>query len=111
MKKWKPFLTPLLDLVPHHIVFVDAQGIITLCNLQAAVDTGVDRDAIIGKHIRELLKLPDELIATLESLVKRRAALQLRSARPILRHRQHPVLFTTMTDRSNESSVCFSRSI
>ncbi|ADI26906.1 nitrogen regulation protein NR(II) [Geobacillus sp. C56-T3] len=69
-EKVEAFLTPLLDLVPHHIVFVDAQGIITLCNLQAAVDTGVDRDAIIGKHIRELLKLPDELIATLESLEK-----------------------------------------
>ncbi|KPD00636.1 hypothetical protein LR69_01014 [Geobacillus sp. BCO2] len=56
-EKVEAFLTPLLDLVPHHIVFVDDKGIITLCNLQAAVDTGVDRDAIIGKHIRELLKL------------------------------------------------------
>ncbi|MED3904714.1 two-component system sensor histidine kinase NtrB [Geobacillus thermodenitrificans] len=70
-EKVEAFLTPLLDLVPHHIVFVDDHGIITLCNLQAAMDTGVDRDAIIGKHIRELLKLPDELIATLESLEKR----------------------------------------
>ncbi|WJQ12471.1 ATP-binding protein [Geobacillus stearothermophilus] len=69
-EKVEAFLTPLLDLVPHHIVFVDDKGIITLCNLQAAIDTGVERDAIIGKHIRELLKLPDELIATLESLEK-----------------------------------------
>ncbi|MBB6282402.1 two-component system sensor histidine kinase NtrB [Geobacillus subterraneus] len=67
-EKVEAFLTPLLDLVPHHIVFVDGHGIITLCNLQAAIDTGVDRDTIIGKHIRELLKLPDELIATLQSL-------------------------------------------
>lgn len=64
------FLSPILDLVPHHIVFVDGNGIITLCNLQAANDTGVDRDAIIGKHIRELLKLPDELIMTLKSIEK-----------------------------------------
>ena len=70
-EKVESFLTPLLDLVPHHIVFVDGQSIITLCNLQAAIDTGVDRDAIIGKHIRELLKLPDELIATLQSLERR----------------------------------------
>ncbi|TWG30443.1 PAS domain S-box-containing protein [Geobacillus sp. C56-T2] len=70
-EKIEAFLTPLLDLVPHHIVFVDERGIITLCNLQAAADTGVDRDAIIGKHIRELLKLPDELIATIHSLEKR----------------------------------------
>lgn len=69
-EKVEAFLTPLLDLVPHHIVFVDDKGIITLCNLQAAIDTGVERDAIIGKHIRELLKLSDELIATLESLEK-----------------------------------------
>ena len=62
------FLVPILDLVPHHIVFVDGNGIITLCNLQAANDTGVDRDSMIGKHIRELLKLPDELIMTLKSI-------------------------------------------
>ncbi|MBB5323000.1 PAS domain S-box-containing protein [Anoxybacillus tepidamans] len=62
------FLAPILDLVPHHIVFVDGNGIITLCNLQAANDTGVDRDSMIGKHIRELLKLPDELIMTLKSI-------------------------------------------
>jgi PAS domain S-box-containing protein len=70
-EKVEKFLTPILDLVPHHIVFVDGNGIITLCNLQAANDTGVDRDAIIGKHIRELLQLPDELIVTLQSIEKK----------------------------------------
>jgi PAS domain S-box-containing protein len=70
-EKVEKFLTPIFDLVPHHIVFVDANGIITLCNLQAAIDTGVDRDAIIGKHIRELLQIPDELIVTLQSLEKK----------------------------------------
>ncbi|WP_044748309.1 two-component system sensor histidine kinase NtrB [Bacillus alveayuensis] len=62
------FLAPILDLVPHHIVFVDGNGIITLCNLQAANDMGVDRDSVIGKHIRDLLQLPDELIMTLKTI-------------------------------------------
>ncbi|WP_238583480.1 two-component system sensor histidine kinase NtrB [Anoxybacteroides amylolyticum] len=69
-EKVEAFLSPILDLVPHHIVFVDGNGIITLCNLQAANDTGVDRDEMIGKHIRDLLKLPDELIMTLKSIEK-----------------------------------------
>ncbi|WP_155732457.1 PAS domain-containing protein, partial [Anoxybacillus flavithermus] len=62
------FLAPIFDLVSHHIVFVDANGIITLCNLQAANDIGVNRDEIIGKHIRELLNIPDEQIMTLKTL-------------------------------------------
>ncbi|MGX1902455.1 two-component system sensor histidine kinase NtrB [Thermolongibacillus altinsuensis] len=62
------FLLPIFDLVPHHIVFVDGQGIITLCNLQAANDVGVNRDEIIGKHIRELLKIPDEQIMILQTI-------------------------------------------
>ncbi|MGG3999854.1 histidine kinase dimerization/phospho-acceptor domain-containing protein, partial [Anoxybacillus kestanbolensis] len=62
------FLAPIFDLVSHHIVFVDADGIITLCNLQAANDVGVNRDEIIGKHIRELLNIPDEQIMTLKTL-------------------------------------------
>ncbi|CUA80301.1 two-component system sensor histidine kinase NtrB [Anoxybacillus suryakundensis] len=62
------FLAPIFDLVSHHIVFVDAEGIITLCNLQAANDVGINRDKIIGKHIRELLNIPDEQIMTLKTL-------------------------------------------
>ncbi|KIQ94146.1 Sporulation kinase A [Anoxybacillus thermarum] len=62
------FLSPIFDLVSHHIVFVDAEGKITLCNLQAANDVGVNRDEIIGKHIRELLNIPDEQIMTLKTL-------------------------------------------
>lgn len=61
-------LSPILDTVPHHIVFVDQNGIITLCNLQVAKDFEVDRDEMIGKHIRELLHLPDEKILALESI-------------------------------------------
>lgn len=62
------FLSSIFDFVPHHIVFVDGDGLITLCNLQTAKDLGVDRDQIIGKHIRELLQLPDEQIELLETL-------------------------------------------
>lgn len=61
-------LSIILDSVPHHIVFVDRRGMITLCNLQAANDLGINRDTIIGKHIRELLNIPDEQIAILETI-------------------------------------------
>jgi signal transduction histidine kinase len=62
------FLNPILDLVPHHIVFIDGSGHITLCNLQAARDLHADRREILGRHIRELLKIPDDKINLLESL-------------------------------------------
>ncbi|WP_191565872.1 ATP-binding protein [Metabacillus idriensis] len=62
------FLSDIFDLVAHHIVFIDEQGIITLCNLQAAKDHGVNRDEIIGKHLRELVKIPDEQLLNLETL-------------------------------------------
>lgn len=62
------FLSSIFDFVPHHIVFVDGDGLITLCNLQTAKDLGVDRDKIIGKHIRELLQLPDDQIELLETI-------------------------------------------
>ncbi|MFP7445637.1 PAS domain-containing protein [Bacillus infantis] len=56
------FLNPILDLVPHHIVFIDGNGLITLCNLQAARDLHADRRVIVGRHIRELLRIPDDQI-------------------------------------------------
>ncbi|MGD6897402.1 two-component system sensor histidine kinase NtrB [Bacillus infantis] len=62
------FLNPILDLVPHHIVFIDGNGLITLCNLQAARDLHADRRVIVGRHIRELLRIPDDQINLLESL-------------------------------------------
>lgn len=61
------FLSDIFDLVAHHIVFIDGSGIITLCNLQAAKDHGVDRDTIIGNHLRELVQIPDEQLLTLET--------------------------------------------
>ncbi|MDP4169692.1 MAG: ATP-binding protein [Bacillota bacterium] len=67
-EKIEGFLSSILDYVPHHIVFIDKNGIITLCNLKAAKDLQVNRDEMIGKHIRELLKIPDEQIALLQTL-------------------------------------------
>ncbi len=67
-EKLESFLNPILDLVPHHIVFIDGNGLITLCNLQAARDLHADRRDIVGRHIRELLKIPDDKINLLESL-------------------------------------------
>jgi signal transduction histidine kinase len=61
-------LSTILDFVPHHIVFVDQDGFITLCNLQTAKDLKIDRDQMIGKHIRDLLQIPDEQIALMETL-------------------------------------------
>lgn len=68
LKENEGFLPTILDFVPHHIVFVDANGIITFCNQQAAKDLNVERDDMIGRHIRELLQIPDEQIAVLESI-------------------------------------------
>jgi len=62
------FLLPILDLVPHHIVFINQDGIITLCNLQTAKDLHVKREEIVGRHIRELLQIPDKKIVLLETL-------------------------------------------
>jgi signal transduction histidine kinase len=61
-------LREIFDFVPHHIVFIDKNGIITLCNLQTARDLSVNRNDIEGKHIRELLKLPDDKIIMLETV-------------------------------------------
>lgn len=62
------FLNEILDVVPHHIVFINAEGIVTLCNMQAAIDLHVDRESVVGRHIRELLQIPDEQIKMLETL-------------------------------------------
>ncbi|WP_066047960.1 two-component system sensor histidine kinase NtrB [Robertmurraya korlensis] len=61
-------LNEILDVVPHHIVFINSKGIVTLCNEQAAIDLHVDRESVIGKHLRELLQIPDKQIKMLETL-------------------------------------------
>ncbi|WP_246939495.1 two-component system sensor histidine kinase NtrB [Bacillus pinisoli] len=67
-EKIEKLIQPIFDTVPHHLVFIDKHGMITSCNRKAAEDLGVDRDSTIGKHIRDLLNLPDELIMLLETL-------------------------------------------
>ncbi|GLB61100.1 two-component system sensor histidine kinase NtrB [Cytobacillus sp. NCCP-133] len=62
------FLEPILDVVPHHIVFIDRNGLVTLCNLQACMDLKKKKEEIVGHHIRELLQIPDEKINLLETL-------------------------------------------
>ena len=62
------FVSPILNLLPHHIVFVDAKGIMTVCNDQAAVDHGEESSKMVGRHIRELIKIPDDKIIILHSL-------------------------------------------
>ncbi|MEK3799857.1 ATP-binding protein [Peribacillus sp. FSL H8-0477] len=62
------YMTNLFDHVPHHIVFIDKDGLVTLCNEQTALDLHVDQKEIVGTHIRDLLKLPDEEIFLLKTL-------------------------------------------
>jgi len=62
------YMTNLFDHVPHHIVFIDKNGLVTLCNAQTAADFHVDQLGIVGSHIRDLLKLPDEEIFLLKTL-------------------------------------------
>ncbi|KZZ82913.1 two-component system sensor histidine kinase NtrB [Bacillus sp. SJS] len=68
LEKLEEKLAPLADLIPHHLVITDADGKITLCNRQSAADLKADPEAVIGTHIRELLRIPDQQIAILETL-------------------------------------------
>ncbi|MCM3790318.1 ATP-binding protein [Domibacillus indicus] len=62
------FLQPLLDVVPHHIVFIDKNGIITLCNAQTLIDLNETKKNVIGKNISYLLKIEEKDIKLLETL-------------------------------------------
>lgn len=62
------FLQPLLDVVPHHIVFIDKNGIITLCNAQTLIDLNETKENVIGKNISYLLKIEEKDIKLLETL-------------------------------------------
>ncbi|MCD7033856.1 ATP-binding protein [Metabacillus sp. GX 13764] len=64
----EPVITAITNLSPNHMVMINDQGIITLINEQTAKDFQVDRQEMIGKHIRELLQIPDEQIMLLKSL-------------------------------------------
>lgn len=67
-KEIELFVAPILNLIPYHIVFLDSDGIMTFCNDQAAVDHGEAKGSMVGRHIRDLIKIPDEKIIILESL-------------------------------------------
>ncbi|SEM72247.1 Signal transduction histidine kinase [Mesobacillus persicus] len=62
------FLQPMLDLVPHHIVFINKDGIITLCNKQTVNDLNGSQVNVIGQHISTLLRMDDSQIKLLETL-------------------------------------------
>lgn len=62
------FLQPLLDVVPHHIVFINKDGMITLCNKQTVIDLNETKESVMGKHISHLLKIDDKDIKLLETL-------------------------------------------
>lgn len=67
-KQLEVFLQPMLDVVPHHIVFINKDGIITLCNKQTVIDLNETQENVIGKHISSLLKMDDTQIKLLETL-------------------------------------------
>lgn len=62
------FLSPMLDLVPHHITFINNKGLVTLCNQRVLDDLELKKEDVIGKPISNLLHLPDEDILLLQSL-------------------------------------------
>lgn len=64
----KRSLQSIYDAFPHHILFVDKNGIITLYNQQTAIDFKITKCEYIGKHIRELLKIDEKEIAVLQTL-------------------------------------------
>ncbi|MFY4773811.1 two-component system sensor histidine kinase NtrB [Metabacillus sp. RGM 3146] len=64
----EPFFSPFMDLSPNHLVMINSEGIITFMNAQTAKDFHVDPKDMIGRHIRELLKIPDDQIMLLKTL-------------------------------------------
>ncbi|WP_409304135.1 ATP-binding protein [Peribacillus sp. SCS-155] len=62
------FLQSMLDVVPHHIVFIDKDGLITLCNKQTLIDLNATEEQVIGTHISNLLKIDDSEIKLLQTL-------------------------------------------
>ncbi|MGG2026648.1 ATP-binding protein [Gottfriedia sp. S16(2024)] len=61
-------LQSIYDALPHHILFIDKDGIITLYNQQVAIDFKITKCELIGRHIRELLKIEDKEICLLQTL-------------------------------------------
>ncbi|PEL10562.1 nitrogen regulation protein NR(II) [Bacillus sp. AFS017336] len=64
----KRALQSIYDALPHHILFIDKNGIITLYNQQVANDFRITKYELIGRHIRNLLKIEDKEICLLQTL-------------------------------------------
>lgn len=67
-EKLEEFLQPMLDVIPHHIVFINKDGMITLCNQQTLNDLNETKEQVMGKHISNLLKIDVKEIKLLETL-------------------------------------------
>jgi signal transduction histidine kinase len=64
----KRTLQSIYDSIPHHILFIDKNGFITLYNQQVSLDFKITKHEYIGRHIRELLKIDDKDIYLLQTL-------------------------------------------
>lgn len=67
-ERFESFSQPLLDLVPHHIVLINKDGMITTCNKQTLLDLNKTREQVMGKHVSSLLQIDDADIKLLETL-------------------------------------------
>jgi signal transduction histidine kinase len=59
----------IFDPISHHVVFIDPDGIVTLCNKKMVEDMNTTRDAVLGAHIKDVLMLPEHRILALETMV------------------------------------------
>ncbi|WP_088067902.1 two-component system sensor histidine kinase NtrB [Gottfriedia luciferensis] len=64
----KRTLQSIYDAFPHHILFIDKNGIITLYNQQVALDFKITRYEFIGRPIKDLLKVGEKDIFILQTL-------------------------------------------
>jgi nitrogen-specific signal transduction histidine kinase len=72
LRELETFLQSLFDLIPHHIVMIDQNGIVTLCNQQTLDDFNVKLDSVLGNHIKDLLQIDEKQIKLLETLKTRK---------------------------------------
>jgi signal transduction histidine kinase len=68
IEAFEGFLESIFDFIPHHILAINKDGYITICNKQIAEDLGFERDRIHGMHIQDLLNIPKEQILTLKAI-------------------------------------------
>ncbi|GGE70447.1 PAS domain-containing sensor histidine kinase [Priestia taiwanensis] len=58
----------IFDPIPHHVVFLNTDGIVTLCNKKMVEDMNTERNAVIGQHIKDILQLPEHKVLALETI-------------------------------------------